>query len=277
MTNFFSSSSLLPFSVIMVLMLSTVSCTPDSFQKRDSRDWTLAWSDEFNGQLGALPNPVNWSYDIGTGNDGWGNQELQYYTNRPSNISLDGQGNLVITARKETFSGRGFTSARINTKGKFQQMHGRVEARIKTPHGPGIWPAFWMLGSNIDQVSWPQSGEIDIMEMRGQDPSIIYGSVHGPGYSGGNPISGSYALQNGRFDADFNIYAVEWFPDRIDFLVNDYLYHRVRKRDIRGEWVFDQPFFLVLNIAVGGAFVGFPNDKTPFPQEMVIDYVRVYQ
>lgn len=277
MTNFFSSSSFFHYGVILLLMTTSVSCTPDTFQKRESMDWTLAWSDEFNGQAGALPNAANWAFDIGTGNDGWGNQELQYYTNRPSNISLDGQGNLVITARKESFSGRGFTSARINTKGKFQHMHGRVEARIKTPHGPGIWPAFWMLGSNIDQVGWPQSGEIDIMEMRGQDPSIIYGSVHGPGYSGGNPISGSYALQNGRFDADFNIYAVEWFPDRIDFLVNDYLYHRVRKRDIRGEWVFDQPFFLVLNIAVGGAFVGFPNDKTPFPQEMVIDYVRVYQ
>ncbi len=271
------SGRLFFYSCLLSTIVLMSSCTPDSFQKLDSREWTLVWSDEFDGPTGASPNQNNWSFDIGTGNNGWGNQELQYYTNRPENVSLDGQGNLVITARKESFSGRSFTSARINTKGKFQQTHGRVEARIKTPHGPGIWPAFWMLGANIDQVGWPQSGEIDIMEMRGQEPSVIHGSLHGPGYSGGNPVSGSYTLLNGRFDTDFYLYAVEWFPDRIDFFVNEYLYHRVRKRDIPGEWVFDQPFFVLLNIAVGGSYVGFPNENTPFPQTMVVDYIRVYQ
>jgi beta-glucanase (GH16 family) len=262
---------------LFVLSLIVGSCTPDNFQKLDERNWELVWSDEFNGNAGVLPDPTKWSFDIGTGQDGWGNQELQFYTNRPENVSLDGQGNLVITARAESFSGRQFTSARIKTQGLFQQAYGRFEARIKNPYGPGLWPAFWMLGSNIETVGWPQAGEIDIMEMRGQDPTVISGSLHGPGYSGGNPVSGSYALKNGRYDADFYVYAVEWFPDRIDFFVDDYLYNRIRPRDVKGEWVFDHPFFMIINLAVGGSYVGFPNPNTPFPQKMVIDYVRVYK
>lgn len=257
--------------------LAVVSCTPDDFQKLDKRNWELVWSDEFNGAAGTLPDAAKWGYDIGTGQDGWGNQELQYYTNRPENVSNDGNGNLVITARREAFGGRAFTSARINTKGRFSQTYGRIEARIQNPYGPGIWPAFWMLGDNFDTVGWPQCGEIDIMEMRGQDPTIIHGTVHGPGYSAGNSISGSRALVGGRYDADFHIYAVEWFEDRIDFFVDGYLYHRVRPRYANGEWVFNGDMFLILNVAVGGAYVGFPNDLTPFPQRMLIDYVRVYR
>jgi len=262
---------------LLVLSIIVGSCTPDNFQKLDERNWELVWSDDFTGNAGTLPDPTKWSFDIGTGQDGWGNQELQFYTNRPQNIAHDGEGNLVITARSESFGGRPFTSARIKTQGLFQQAYGRFEARIKNPHGPGLWPAFWMLGSNIESVGWPKAGEIDIMEMRGQDPTIIYGSLHGPGYSGGNPVSGSYALKNARYDADFYVYAVEWFPDRIDFFVNDHLYNRVRPRDVSGEWVFDHPFFMVINLAVGGSYVGFPNPNTPFPQQMVIDYVRVYK
>lgn len=262
---------------IALVSMAVVSCTPDNFQKLDERDWQLVWSDEFNGAAGILPDPTKWTFDIGTGQDGWGNQELQYYTNRPENVSLDGQGNLVITARSESFGGRSFTSARIKTQGLFAQAYGRFEARIKNPYGPGLWPAFWMLGADVETVGWPQTGEIDIMEMRGQDPSIIHGSLHGPGYFGGNPVSGSYALKNGRFDTDFFVYAVEWYPDRIDFFVDGYLYNRVRANDVPGEWVFDHPFFLILNVAVGGSYVGFPNVGTPFPQQMVIDYVKVYQ
>lgn len=253
------------------------SCAPDDFQKLDERSWELVWSDEFNAAAGTLPDPTKWGFDIGTGQDGWGNQELQYYTNRPENVSHDGDGNLVITARREAFGGRAFTSARINTKGLFAQQHGRIEARIRTPYGPGVWPAFWMLGTNIDTVGWPQCGEIDIMEKRGQQPSLIHGSLHGPGYSAGNPISGSHALVGDRYDADFHVFAVEWFPDRIDFFVDGYLYNRVRPRDASGEWVFNNEMFLILNVAVGGTFVGFPNDLTPFPQRMTIDYVRVYR
>lgn len=259
----------------LLLLLAVVffGCDRDDFQKLPERNWQLVWSDEFEGDAGQLPDPSRWTFDIGTGEDGWGNLELQSYTNSPENVSLDGEGNLVITAIQ---SGNSFTSARIKTQGLFSQQYGRFEARLKTPYGPGLWPAFWMLGENIETVSWPQCGEIDIMELRGQEPHIIHGSIHGPGYSGGNPISKSYTLINDRFDADFNIFAIEWDADKIDFFVNDYLYQRIENTDPPGEWVYDQPFFIILNVAVGGNYVGFPTAQTPFPQKMIVDYVRVY-
>ncbi len=250
-------------------------CEIDAVQKLPERSWELTWSDDFNGTNGTAPDATKWAFDLGAG--GWGNSELQYYTNRPSNISLDGNGNLVITARQESLGGAGFTSARIKTKGLFAQKYGRFEARIKTPTGPGIWPAFWMLGENIDQVSWPQCGEIDIMEQKGQQSSVTIGTVHGPGYSGGNAISKPYGLTNGRFDSDYFIYAIEWGEGYIDFFVNNFLYKRVTPSDVTGNWVYDQPFYLLLNVAVGGNFVGFPTAGTPFPQSMTIDYVKVYK
>lgn len=264
-------------TAILLISLLLSGCKPDDFQKLEPRNWQLVWSDEFDGEEGTAPDPTKWAYDIGRGGDGWGNQELQYYTDRPQNIGLDGNGNLRITARRESFAGAAFTSARIKTQGLFEQTYGRFEARVKTPYGPGLWPAIWMLGSNIETVSWPQCGEIDIMELRGQKPNIINGSVHGPGYSGGNAISKAYGLPNGRFDTDFYTFAVEWFPDRIDFFVDDYLYQRIEPADLTGEWVFNSPFFLIFNVAVGGNYVGFPTEETPFPQTMTIDYVRVYQ
>jgi len=251
------------------------SCTEDEVA---DRNYQLVWQDEFDGEAGAPPDPANWTYDIGTGANGWGNQELQYYTDRPENIVQDGQGQLVITARSENFQGSPFTSARINTKGLFEQTYGRVEARIKTPYGPGMWPAFWMLGSNIDEVNWPQCGEIDIMELRGQEPSTIHGSVHGPGYSAGNSVTTTFDLENARFDTDFYVYAIEWGENFVEYYVDDRLYQRITPDDVPGEWVFNQPFFLILNVAVGGTFVGFPSPEgTVFPQRMVVDYVRVYQ
>jgi beta-glucanase (GH16 family) len=273
----FKLTRLVALSSVLLVAVAIQSCDTVETQQLDDRNWELTWSDEFDGQAGSSPDASTWNFDIGTGQDGWGNQELQYYTNRPSNVSLDGSGNLVITARRESFGGMPFTSGRINTKDKVDQAYGRIEARIKNPYGPGLWPAFWMLGADIDQVGWPQTGEIDIMEMRGQIPNVISGSLHGPGYSGGNPISGSYGLQHGRFDDDFYLYAVEWYPDRIDFFVNDYLYNRITPDDATGEWVFNKPFFLILNVAVGGTYVGFPIDATPFPQQMVVDYVRMYR
>lgn len=258
---------------IMPVLLVFFGCERDDFQKLDERNWQLVWSDEFEGEAGELPDPSKWTFDLGTGEDGWGNQELQRYTNNPENVSLDGEGNLVITAIRD---GNSFTSARIKTQGLFAQQYGRFEARLKTPFGPGLWPAFWLLGANVDTVGWPQCGEIDIMELRGQQPHIIHGSVHGPGYSGGNPVSGSYTLINGRFDMDYHVFAIEWDEDRIDFFVNDFLYQRIEPEDVPGEWVFDHPFFIILNVAVGGSFVGFPIDQTPFPQRMIVDYVRVY-
>lgn len=264
-------------TAFFILLFTITGCNPDDTQNLEERNWQLVWEDEFDGAAGTLPDATKWTFDIGTGDGGWGNAELQYYTNRPQNISMDGQGNLVITARSESFSGSQFTSARIKTQGLFQQQYGRFEARLITPYGPGMWPAFWMLGSDIETVGWPQCGEIDIMELRGQEPHVIHGTIHGPGYSGGNPITKSYALINDRFDADFRIFAIEWDADKIDFFVDDFLYQRIERDDVPGEWVYDQPFFILMNLAVGGNYVGFPTPDTPFPQTMVIDYVRVYQ
>ena len=252
-------------------------CKPDDFQKLDKRNWVLTWSDEFNGLAEELPDTSKWNFNVGTGSGGWGNQELQYYTDRSKNASMDGEGNLVITAYRESYAGSPFTSARINTQGLFEQKYGRFEARLKTPYGPGLWPAFWMLGSTITTEPWPQCGEIDIMELRGQQPNIINGTLHGPGYSGGNPISQSYAMPDNRFDTDYHLFAVEWDEEKIDFFVDDYLYQRIESDDVSGEWVYDNPFFIILNVAVGGNYVGFPTEQTPFPQKMIIDYVRVYQ
>lgn len=262
-------------SALLLTTLTTVSCGTESGGENGA-DWELTWSDEFEGEEGTSPNPSNWTFDIGTGNNGWGNGEFQYYTDSPENVSLDGEGNLVITARKEPFNGSPFTSARIKTEGLFDQAYGRFEARIKTPFGRGIWPAFWMLGANFSSVGWPQTGEIDIMEYRGQEPAKIHGSLHGPGYSAGNAITDSFTLDNSRFDTGFHLFAVEWFEDRIDYYVDNVRYQSINRSDVDGEWVFNKPFFLILNVAVGGTFVGPPSSQTPFPQEMTVDYVRVY-
>lgn len=266
-------------SFLLVLMFCTFWSCQDEDNVIVDRDYQLVWEDNFDGSAGKAPDASKWAYDIGIGpgNDGWGNQELQFYTNRPENVALDGTGNLAITARSESYAGRGFTSARLNTKGIFAQAYGRFEARIKMPWGPGIWPAFWMLGANIDQVTWPQCGEIDIMEYRGQEPNLIHGSVHGPGYSGGAAITKSYGFTNDRFDVDFHVFAVEWGKDFIDFYVDEVLYQRLTPEDTPGEWVYNQPFFIILNVAVGGNFVGFPTPQTPFPQTMLVDYVKVYK
>jgi len=184
---------------------------------------------------------------------------------------------LHITALQEDYEGSGYTSARILTKGLYKKTYGRYEARIKLPWGKGLWPAFWLLGGDIDQVGWPQCGEIDVMEYVGQEPTIIHGSVHGPGYSGGSAITKSYTLENDRFDTDFHVFGIEWGPDYINFYVDDVLYNQITPDDVTGDWVYDHDFFIILNLAVGGDFVGSPNENTVFPQTMLVDYVRVYQ
>lgn len=267
-----AKNAILIAGVSSAMMLVFSSCEREAVQTLPQREWELVWSDEFNGTAGNAPDNTKWAFDLGGG--GWGNNELQVYTNNANNVKLDGSGKLVITAISNA---SGFTSARLKTKGKFSQAYGRFEARIKTPTGPGIWPAFWMLGSNIDTKPWPQCGEIDIMEQRGQQPSVTHGTLHGPGYSGGNSIGKAYALANGRFDTDYHIYAVEWGEDYIDFFVDNFLYQRLTPADVTGEWVYNQPFFLLLNVAVGGNFVGFPTTGTPFPQSMYVDYVKVYK
>lgn len=265
---------------INTLLISTTAfiiagCEKEAIQTLPERNYELVWSDEFNGDSASALDASKWKFDLGTGQNGWGNNELQSYTQSTQNVLIDGKGNLLITARKSQTGN--YTSARIKTQGLFEQQYGRIEARIKTPTGAGIWPAFWMLGSNIDSVVWPQCGEIDIMEQKGRFSNITYGTIHGPGYSGGEAISAPYALQNNRFDLDFYVYAVEWSADKIDFFVNDYLYKRIVRSDVPGVWVYDQPFFIIMNVAVGGNFDGPPNNFTPFPTTMSVDYVRVYK
>lgn len=269
-----SNKSLL--GICLILFSFTIfhwSCT-DSTEIVE-RNYRLTWEDNFEGTAGTLPNPANWVYELGRGpnGDGWGNNELQSYTNNPENVSLDGQGNLAITARNEG----GFSSARIKTEGKFDQAYGRFEARIKLPYGQGIWPAFWMLGADFSTVGWPQCGEIDIMEYRGQEPNLVHGTVHGPGYSKINPITKTFGFEDLRLDLDFHTYAIEWDENSIDFFVDDFQYLRIKPEDATGEWVFDHPFFIILNVAIGGNFVGLPNVPGIFPQTMLVDYVRVYE
>lgn len=245
------------------------------------KKWILAWSDEFNGPNGSGVDATKWTLEVG--GDGWGNQELEYYTNRPQNSRVQ-DGNLVIQAQTEKYKGpdgvtRDYTSARLKTAGKFSQAYGRFEARIKIPYGQGLWPAFWMLGDDIDRVGWPGCGEIDIMENIGKEPSMIHGSIHGPGYVG-DAIEAHYALPDKkRFANDFHIFAVEWEPQEIRFYVDSDLYATRTQAELRPgqRWVFDHPFFLLLNVAVGGDWPGNPDASTTFPQTMLIDYVRVYR
>ena len=244
----------------------------------------LVWADDFDGPAGSAPDPAKWGHE--TGGNGFGNRELEYYTNSTSNAALDGDGNLVITARRENPAGYRcwygscqYTSARLNTAGKFTQQYGRIEARIKLPQGQGIWPAFWALGSNIGRVGWPNSGEIDIMETIGTTPSVNHGSLHGPGYSTGDDVLGdSYTLPNGgSFADDFHTFAIDWSPDLVSFLVDGQTYQSLTPADANGSpWAFNHPFYLLLNVAVGGTWPGSPNGGTPFPQQMVVDYVHVY-
>ena len=245
-------------------------------------DWILVWSDEFNRPDGSLADPRKWTFE--TGGNGFGNNELEYYTKRSKNAAIRG-GKLAIRAIEEKYTGvdgvtRQYTSARLKTQTKFSQAYGRFEARIKLPRGQGLWPAFWMLGNDIDQVGWPACGEIDIMENVGKEPTIIHGTIHGPGYSGRAGIEAGYRLESGQAFADqFHIFAVEWEPKAIRFYVDDHLYVTRTPSDIppAQKWTFDHPFFLLLNLAVGGDWPGPPDSNTKFPQTMLVDYVRVYR
>ncbi len=249
--------------------------------KSQEKKWALVWSDEFNGPNGSVVDSNKWVFDVG--GDGWGNQELEYYTNRAQNAHVE-NGNLVIEARAEKYKGadgvtKDYTSARIKTLGKFSRTYGKFEARLKMPYGQGLWPAFWMLGDDIGHVDWPACGEIDIMENIGKEPSVNHGSIHGPGYTGEVGIEAHYTLPDKkRFADDFHTYAVEWEPDAIRFYVDNELYATQTRANLRSgqQWVFDHPFFLLLNVAVGGDWPGSPDASTVFPQTMLVDYVRVY-
>ncbi|APY08799.1 glycosyl hydrolase family 16 [Winogradskyella sp. J14-2] len=271
------------YAIGVLLTTSFLGCDLDETQEVATLN-NLVWEDNFD--VDGTPDASKWIFEIGDGTaqgiPGWGNNELQYYTDRPENVSVE-NGVLQITARQEPFAGSSYTSARLITKGLFQQKYGRFEARIKLPTGQGLWPAFWLLGDDSNGDIWPQIGEIDIMEYLGDQPTQVFGTIHGPQFSGAESISKDYVLENDRFDAGFHIFGIEWSPNKINFYVDDKLYQTLTPRDVdektngEGEWVFnDRPFYMILNVAVGGNLPGPPNAETMFPQSMYVDYVRVY-
>jgi beta-glucanase (GH16 family) len=272
--------------ILFLFLLSLIFST--STVTSAQSDYVLVWSDEFDGPAGSRPDPAKWQYN--TGGTGWGNEEWEFYTDHPENAWLRGNGTLAITARKnadrsyydlECWYGRcRYTSARITTQDLYEFTYGKVEARIKLPFGQGIWPAFWLLGYNIDDVGWPQCGEIDIMEHLGKRPTMVHGNVHGPGYSGVGGIDDYKLPQDQLFRDDFHIFAVEWDEKEMRWYVDGEQYGRVTKEkhfNASNPWVFDHPFFIILNVAVGGEWPGYPDKTTTFPQMMIVDYVRVYQ
>jgi len=268
-----SRRSRLAASLLLVLSCAGVSPAP-----------TIIWQDEFDGPAGTSFDRAKWTADSGGG--GFGNQEREFYTTRPDNVALDGSGHLVITARAESAATRDtcwygkclYTSTRLKTQGRFDHAYGRIEARIKIPRGQGMWPAFWLLGANIGTAGWPQCGEIDVMENIGREPRIVHGTAHGPGYSGANGIGRADTLVGAAFADDFHVYAIEWHPQEIRWFVDGHEYHRLTPTDLPPgtSWVFDQSFFVILNLAVGGGWPGDPDSTTTFPQQMIVDYVRVY-
>ena len=243
----------------------------------------VIWHDEFDGPAGALPDARKWGVIRGGG--GFGNNELQYYTPRTSNIALDGAGHLVITALRGQFTGsdgvtRNYTSAAIQTKGRFDVKYGRLEARIKIPDGRGLWPAFWAVGSDVDSVGWPRSGEIDMMENVGNDPFTIFGSIHGPQAG----LADGYAITTNRHSsrslaAGFHVYGVTWSYDKLVYTLDGVPYATYTPSTLSGgqAWVFNKPFFLIVNLAVGGTSPGSPDAATRFPAKMLVDWVRVYR
>jgi len=269
-------------ALIVVISLAITCFSQNPATPPRSNGWTVVWSDEFNGPDGSSVDRTKWVVE--TGGEGWGNRELEYYTDRSENATMH-DGNLVIRAMEEKYTGpdgvkRNYTSARLKTFGKFSQTYGRFEARIKIPFGQGMWPAFWMLGDDIDKVGWPACGEIDIMENIGKEPAMIHGSIHGPGYVGSTGLEASYTVSGKqRFADHFHIFAIEWDLDSVSFYVDKDLYVRRTRADLNPgwKWVFDKPFFLILNLAVGGDWPGNPGSATVFPQTMLVDYVRAYK
>ena len=232
----------------------------------------LVWSDEFSGKT---IDPLVWNYDIG--GSGWGNNELEYYTNSSKNAFVT-NGYLVIEARKETYKTNNYTSARLLSKDKKSFTYGRIDFRAKLPKGQGIWPALWMLGSNISTKSWPACGEIDIMELLGHEPQKTYGTIHW-GAAGGpsTHIGGNYLLNSQTFSDSFHVFSLLWETNKLSFLIDNIPFFSADKSQVNGDYPFDKPFFFIMNVAVGGNWPGNPDTTTIFPQRMIVDYVRVFQ
>jgi beta-glucanase (GH16 family) len=285
--------------VCLVSIAGILSCENDEKQTVTTK-FNLVFEDEF--EVNGAPDPSKWTFDIGKGplNDGWGNKELQYYKSENTIVQ---NGYLIITAQSEAFGGASYTSSRLKSRNKFEQKYGRFEARIKLPQGKGMFPAFWLLGSNFCEsqtllenksvicdntlpnyepgnVLWPQCGEIDIMEYLGNKPTEVFGTIHGPGFAGGNSISKKFNLSNDRFDTGFHVFGIEWTENYVNWYVDNTLYNQITRQDVEkkeGEWVFDNSFYMLLNLAVGGNLPGEPDANTAYPQRMIVDYVRVYQ
>ena len=287
-------SSPFPASAALVLGLSLAcssaappSTTPTTVTPT-ATTWTQVWSDEFEGAAGARVDGAKWVYELGdgcsSGNCGWGNSEKEFYTNAAENSALNGQGQLAIVARPAPagltcyYGPCRYTSAKITTRGKLAAAPGRVEARIKLPIGQGLWPAFWMLGNAFPTTPWPAAGELDIMEFRGSTPGSSSSAVHGPGYSGATPFTRTYSLAGGTFGDDFHRFAVEWDAEKVRFFVDDVAHYAVSRAELQqyGASVIDRPYYVILNLAVGGHFDGDPRSDSVVPATMLVDYVRVY-
>ena len=241
--------------------------TPESYSGK-----TLVWRDEFND---ASLDLNAWTFEIGAG--GWGNNELQYY--RPENTQFSA-GNLIIEARKENFGGSAYTSSRLITKGKKEFKFGRIDIRAALPEGQGIWPALWMLGGNISTVNWPSCGEIDIMELIGNQPNRVYGTAHYGANTGDHQYKGNSRALPGtaKFIDEFHVFSIIWEQDKITWLLDDVAFHEITPASLApASYPFNQNFFFVFNVAVGGQWPGDPDGSTNFPQRMIVDYVRVFQ
>lgn len=261
----------------MATTASTTIAAPDPIPIDESEGWELVWNDEFDG---ASIDESNWTYDIGGW--GWGNGEPQYYTERPENARVE-NGLLVITLRQEKFEDSYYTSARMKTQGLREFQYGRIEARVKVPRGSGTWPAFWMLGAKFDKDSddperaWPQAGEIDVMEYVGRKPQVTYGTIHGPGYAGAGSLGG-WNTQDFDIADEFHTYAIEWDEDGIEWFFDSESFYDIGPGDIGNrEWVYDQPFFLIVNLALGGTFGGNIALDLEYPLYLYVDHIRVYQ
>ena len=246
------------------------------------RGHRLLWQDNFSGSAGSAPNPANWTYDVG--GSGWGNDELECYTDNRTNSYLDGKGHLVIAARYDPgFLCAGgvrddYTSARLTTKGLRTLRYGTIVMRAELPTGPGSWPAFWALGQDIGTAGWPASGEIDAAEVIGSEPRTVNGSIHARGWNGQPYVRTSHVQSTTTLSGRFHTYGVTWTPTRITFTFDGHAYYSVTKADATasGNWPFQRPFYLLLDVAVGGTWPGPPTSATRWPQRMVIDYVRAY-
>jgi len=274
-------------AAVAIASIACASATASNPSTHSNITWVLRWSDEFNGPAGARVDSTKWNYDTGDGcprNCGWGNDEKEYYTEAAENISLNGQGQLSITARRAPtgltcyYGPCRYTSGKITTRDKMFAQPGRIEARIRLALGQGLWPAFWMLGHNVQALGWPAGGEIDIMENKGSQASSSSSALHGPGYSGNTPFVHVHSLATGTVASDFHKYAVEWDSTHVRFFVDDSEHYEVSRADIEryGNSVLNQSFFVILNLAVGGHFDGDPRSDAIFPATMLVDYVRVF-